>query len=242
MLEYQILLPQQYKSMPWKNGLGTTLEIERYDDKNGLCFRISQASVVEDGIFSDFSHLQRTLVLLSGQGITLEHSHQQQDHSASDVHELTRPLDMAHFDGGDKTLATLHDGGIEDLNIMVRKTDTTAKVTVMKLGRTLVISGSNQRLFSAYYANSDCNLHLKTSNGNAYVVELPKNSLLRLKVEPWLTNSFNSKSAAPLSDTSTSNNITSTTVTAKIVTTKTLTTLTVTKGAGVFIDITSLTD
>ena len=232
MLNYQILLPQQYKSMPWKNGLGNTLEIERYDDKNGLCFRISQASVIENGLFSDFSQLQRTLVLLSGKGITLKHFaieylDQQQNHKVRYVNELIKPLDMAHFDGGDKTLATLHDGKIEDLNIMIRKTDTTANVTVMELGRPLVISDSHKLLYSAYYANSICSLRLNEYEGNSHVVELPKHSLIRLKVDPRLINSSDSNFATGSSDASEHTQVTS---------------ITVTKGSGVFIDISSLTD
>jgi len=227
VLDYQILLPQQYKSMPWRNGLGNTLEIERYDDKDGLCFRISQASVVADGLFSDFSHLQRTLVLLSGKGITLDHLNQQQNPKVSYINKLIKPLDMAHFNGGDKTLATLHDGQIEDLNIMVRQADTTANVTVMDLGRHLVISDADKRLYRAFYANRICRLHLNTNKSDSYVVELPEHSLLLLKVGPRLTHRFNCGSISGSNDERYHTQVTS---------------ITVSKGSGVFIDIASLTN
>lgn len=120
-----ILIEQaQYQRMPWKNGLGETLEIQRYEDEIGLRFRISQASVVEDGVFSDFSGLHRTLVLLSGDGMTLAHSGKHDNHTSV----LSNPLDIARFSGSDETYAILNNGKIEDLNIMVRESDTHAKV------------------------------------------------------------------------------------------------------------------
>ena len=63
-----------YKRMPWKNGLGETLEIYTLEDTTGLRLRISQAAVVADCIFSEFRGLHRSLVLLSGEGMTLKHS------------------------------------------------------------------------------------------------------------------------------------------------------------------------
>ena len=121
MANFQIITANNFKNMPWKNGLGSTLEIKRYNDKNGQRFRISKAAVVEDGLFSDFSGQERTLVLLSGKGMMLNHKGQHGESS----HRLKKTLDMARFSGGNETYAILENNTpIEDLNIMVRAKDT----------------------------------------------------------------------------------------------------------------------
>ncbi|MEO9273763.1 HutD family protein [Marinomonas sp. 5E14-1] len=175
---YQVILQDEYKRMPWKNGLGETLEIYRAEDADGLRFRISQASVVEDGIFSDFSGLHRTLVLLSGDGMTL--AHQSQPDSV-----LGARLDMASFFGGDETHATLHNSAIEDLNIMVRETDTKANV-IACINDSLDSSSSHsiceiaiseENAFSSFYANQACEAKLDESQ----IITLPANSTLVIK-------------------------------------------------------------
>ena len=147
MPNFIIIEQSQYQRMPWKNGLGETLQIQRHDDESGLRFRISQAAVVEDGMFSDFSGLHRTLVLLSGDGMTLEHAGKNKSHT----NELSKALDIARFSGGDKTHATLKNGKIEDLNIMVRESDTQAKVEACAAPCSLLLSVSDT-LFSGFYA------------------------------------------------------------------------------------------
>ena len=144
-----IIEQSQYQRMPWKNGLGETLEIHRHDDESGLRFRISQAAVVEDGVFSNFSGLHRTLVLLSGEGMTLEHT--DTNTYNRHTHVLNNVLDIARFSGGDKTHATLKNGKIGDLNIMVRENDTQAKVKACTAPCSLLLSNSNT-LFSGFYA------------------------------------------------------------------------------------------
>ncbi|SHF77413.1 hypothetical protein SAMN02745753_02613 [Marinomonas polaris DSM 16579] len=154
-LPYQIIAQSDYQRMPWKNGLGETLEIQRHEDESGLRFRISQASVVEDGVFSDFSGLHRTLVLLSGEGMTLEHA--VKNKNSSHTNKLSNALDIARFSGGDETYATLKSGKIEDLNIMVRETDTQANVQAFTAPCSLLFS-NNSTLFSnnsTLFSNDD---------------------------------------------------------------------------------------
>ncbi|ETX12646.1 HutD-family protein [Marinomonas ushuaiensis DSM 15871] len=151
----QVMKQCDYKRMPWKNGLGETLEIHRLDDADGVRFRISQAAVVEDGVFSDFSGLHRTLVLLSGNDMTLHHQSQLDS-------VLKKPLDIARFAGDDETLATLHNGAIEDLNIMVRDTDTKAAVTACLSPHIIETSTDQTVLFEGFYANQKCTFSIKT--------------------------------------------------------------------------------
>ena len=64
MSDYKIINPNTYSAMPWRNGLGVTVELLRQDIKNdtGFGWRLSMADVTEDGEFSNFSGYDRTLV------------------------------------------------------------------------------------------------------------------------------------------------------------------------------------
>ena len=111
-----IIVPSQFKILPWKNGKGETTElaINHQGTLDDFDWRLSIASVVEDGMFSDFSSYERNLVLIKGQGITLQHDEQTTDH-------LSALLSFATFDGGCKTQGTLLNGVIKDFNIITRQ-------------------------------------------------------------------------------------------------------------------------
>ena len=111
----KIISPDKYKTLPWKNGLGETTELAISEGGNlsNFYWRLSIATVTEDGVFSDFSGYSRNLVLISGQGIRLEHD----GHS---IDQLDNLLAMASFDGGCKTYGKLNLGTIKDFNIMTK--------------------------------------------------------------------------------------------------------------------------
>jgi len=108
-----IISPEQFKTIPWKNGKGVTTELAISDGGTLEKFdwRLSIANVVENGVFSDFSGYLRNLVLIEGEGIELEHDKEKRD-------KLSSILSFATFDGACKTVGTLSNGPIKDLNIM----------------------------------------------------------------------------------------------------------------------------
>lgn len=65
------LTQADFKSQPWKNGLGTTTELWRLEQDGQLLVRLSRAAVVEDGPFSLFPGVERNLTVLSGPGFRL---------------------------------------------------------------------------------------------------------------------------------------------------------------------------
>src|SRR5512147_1621544 len=70
----RVLGPADYRTMPWKNGGGRTTEIAaapRGADLAGFTWRISVAELERDGPFSAFPGVDRTLVLLAGNGMRL---------------------------------------------------------------------------------------------------------------------------------------------------------------------------
>ena len=66
------LTPADYIRQPWKNGKGMTTELLHLRDLAGATlFRLSRASVVEDGPFSLFPGIERNLTVLTGPGFRL---------------------------------------------------------------------------------------------------------------------------------------------------------------------------
>ena len=114
-----IIAPEQFKTIPWKNAKGVTIELAINDggtlDK--FDWRLSIATVSEDGAFSDFSGYSRNLVLISGNGIDLIHKLPGTQNSTDHLHEL---LSFASFDGSCKTFGRLHSGPITDFNLITR--------------------------------------------------------------------------------------------------------------------------
>ena len=71
---HQLLAPADYRRMPWKNGGGHTLEVASDPPGSGVAafaWRVSVADVDRDGPFSAFPGVDRTLVLLAGNGMRL---------------------------------------------------------------------------------------------------------------------------------------------------------------------------
>ena len=66
------LTTADYRTMPWANGRGTTVELLREEGADGLLFRLSMASVIEDGPFSILPGIERSLTVLSGPGFRLQ--------------------------------------------------------------------------------------------------------------------------------------------------------------------------
>jgi environmental stress-induced protein Ves len=105
--------------MPWKNGGGETIEIAIFPsdaDLDRFGWRISTATVDSDGPFSIFHGIDRTLCVLSGNGISL---------AVDDRKILTLDQDAAPFSfSADAPVdARLTDGPIADLNVMTRRAE-----------------------------------------------------------------------------------------------------------------------
>ncbi|MFD9901141.1 HutD family protein [Mesorhizobium sp. NPDC059025] len=113
----RILRASDYRSMPWKNGGGTTTEIVVSPAGAGLDdfdWRISMARVEAGGPFSVFAGIDRTLSILEGGGMTLSIA-------GREAVELTRASAPLLFPADAATEATLPAGPITDLNVMTRR-------------------------------------------------------------------------------------------------------------------------
>jgi len=121
MTRVKIHSPDDFITMPWRNGLGSTIEVLKHESDDSFQWRLSMADVTEDGAFSDFSGYDRCLILINGAGLTLTDDKSQK-------WTLARQLDAAHFKGEDLINARLHDGPIRDFNLMTRRHNCSAKV------------------------------------------------------------------------------------------------------------------
>jgi len=103
--------------MPWKNGKGETVEIAVFPpgaSMDAFEWRISMASVANDGAFSLFPEIDRTLSILSGHGMSLTI-----DGAAPVL--LTMESDPLRFAADVPVDAMLVDDAITDLNVMTRR-------------------------------------------------------------------------------------------------------------------------
>lgn len=105
------------RAMPWKNGGGTTVELAISPADAGLegfAWRISTAQVAVDGAFSSFPGIDRSLAVLAGDGMCLQH--------ADGRREMLLSSDaIAVFRGEEAISAQLLGGPITDLNLMTRR-------------------------------------------------------------------------------------------------------------------------
>lgn len=66
------LTPADYTAMPWANGRGQTIEMLRMNDALGrMQYRLSMATVSENGPFSIFEGMNRNLTVIEGPGFDL---------------------------------------------------------------------------------------------------------------------------------------------------------------------------
>lgn len=102
-------------STPWKNGGGTTREVLSWPEGGEFDWRASVATIGSSGSFSAFPGVDRTIVLIEGDGVRLRSKDDGIDH------RLDQPLASFSFPGEEAIYATLLGGPSIDFNLMVRR-------------------------------------------------------------------------------------------------------------------------
>ncbi len=117
-MRFEKLGPADFRTMPWKNGGGTTTELlvdpPGGGFETGFRWRLSTAQVASSGPFSPFPGYDRTLLILEGDGMELDHG--PHGHQRLDV--LGSPV---AFDGAWPTTGNLLGGPCRDFNVMSRQ-------------------------------------------------------------------------------------------------------------------------
>lgn len=121
----KILTQDSFTDMPWKNGGGTTREIFKISNPKNpeqFYFRLSMATVSQDGPFSKFPGIDRFLMLLKGNGFVLNKSIR-----------FGAPLDQLFFKGEDDVKCELINGPCTDFNVMTDRNWGKSSVIVTKM-------------------------------------------------------------------------------------------------------------
>jgi len=139
----RILRAGDYKRMPWKNGKGETVEIAVFPpcaSVGDFDWRISMATVAEDGPFSVFDGIDRTLSILSGEGLELFVEGREPVALRQDTVPHAFPADVA-------TSAMLLKDTVTDLNVMTRRGGYAHRVICYSLPQTIALPSADSDLF-----------------------------------------------------------------------------------------------
>jgi environmental stress-induced protein Ves len=109
----RVILPEAFVSVPWRNGGGTAWDIAEGGDREAWDWRLSLAEIARDGPFSLYPQIDRLLILLAGEGITLS----LEDGPTQVLH----PLDDLAFPGEAAMACRLLGGPARALNLMVNR-------------------------------------------------------------------------------------------------------------------------
>jgi environmental stress-induced protein Ves len=115
--DLQILRAAGLRTVSWKNGGGITTEIAarpRGAALDAFDWRVSTARIAREGPFSAFPGIDRTLAIVSGNGLVLEVE-------GRDPMTLSAGSEPIAFPGDVPTYARLAAGPIADLNVMTRR-------------------------------------------------------------------------------------------------------------------------
>jgi environmental stress-induced protein Ves len=117
------------KSVPWKNGVGSTKEIAIFPPLASLAqldflWRFSTAEVIEPGPFSSFPDFDRLLTLVQGEELML---------SFHRIHKALKPGMVLHFQGEEKVSSKLPKGPITDLGLIFDRDQVMAKMSLVEL-------------------------------------------------------------------------------------------------------------
>ncbi|MEV7739303.1 HutD family protein [Streptomyces sp. NPDC088921] len=121
----------EYRSMPWKNGGGTTREVASgtvhaplasMESEVGFDWRVSVADVDAGGAFSAFPGVDRVITLVEGEGMVL---------TVDGTPHPVGPLSPFAFSGDAATDCRLKAGAVRNVNVMTRRSRATATVRII---------------------------------------------------------------------------------------------------------------
>ncbi len=139
--------PESFRSKPWKNGGGVTLDIadacRTGTDPagwDGMIWRLGRTAIVAPGPFSDLTGYERLQAVIVGSGLVLE--------GADGEVDLRQPFRPVRYDGGIPLVSRLENGPVEVLNLMVDRALCAADMVVPMAGRGMVLSGGIHILYA----------------------------------------------------------------------------------------------
>ena len=117
-------------AVPWRNGLGVQYEITCDGSlPDDWAWRLSTADITQDVPFSSFPGVTREFCVADGNGVTL---------NINGVDHRCEPGSVTTFRGDDVVFATLIDGPMRALNLMVRDGSTARPLRIARAGQHIV--------------------------------------------------------------------------------------------------------
>ncbi len=170
-----IFLKNDFKIMSWKNGGGVTTELFVIDNPKtvgAFLFRLSVAKVNQNGPFSLFNNIERTLMLLDGSGFLLEFI------SSRKKIVVTDKKRAISFSGEEEIRCSLIDGSCTDFNVMVDSSFGEALVSVYSNDRPDSFYSKNQLFLIEVKKEQVMKLHKLEKNERYFPNLLPDNLLI----------------------------------------------------------------
>ena len=113
-------------AVPWRNGFGVQYEIACDGSlPDDWTWRLSTADITQDVPFSSFPGVTREFCVAEGNGVIL---------NINGVDHRCEPRSVTTFRGDDVVFATLIDGPMRALNLMVRDGSTARSLQIARVG------------------------------------------------------------------------------------------------------------
>ena len=127
-----MLSPADYRRVRWKNGLGWTTELAAQPAQGAFDWRVSIAEVDADCEFSRFPGIDRSILVLTGEGMELQIG-------ATAAFPLRAGGDAYTFSGDLPVQARLLGGPTRDFNVMTRRGRFEHDLSTRMLGEPLLL-------------------------------------------------------------------------------------------------------
>ncbi|MDP3408699.1 HutD family protein [Bosea sp. (in: a-proteobacteria)] len=141
------LAPGSFRSKPWKNGGGITVDIadacaEGADPAGweGMIWRLGRTAIVQPGPFSDLTGYERLQAVIVGSGLVLDGAE-----GAIDLRVAFRPV---RYDGGLPLVSRLENGPVEVVNLIVERALCSADLVVPRAGEAMSLTGGIHILYA----------------------------------------------------------------------------------------------
>ncbi len=141
------LPPENFRSKPWKNGGGITLDIADATAPGadpsgweGMVWRLGRTAIVQPGPFSDLTGYERLQAVIVGSGLVLEGS--------AGAIDLRRPFVPVRYDGGLPLVSRLENGPVEVVNLIVDRALCAADLVVSMPGEVVALKPAIHILYA----------------------------------------------------------------------------------------------
>jgi environmental stress-induced protein Ves len=150
----RILRSADCPALPWKNGRGVARQIADFPAGAGydtLAWQVSRTRIDGDTPFSKLAGLDRQLMLVSGDGLTLRV--RSAEERVDFEQRIERPLEPFAFCGDWDVACTLAGGPVEVLNVMTRRGRAAARIEVREVGAPALVRKAAGETLVVYAAD-----------------------------------------------------------------------------------------